>query len=102
MKDPEFTNKYLTEWLLESLATDAPKLDALEDFSQVDATSKLYVFGKDMVENSIYGIKSITSRYPKATMKQHFWGPTLGFDCNCGAQGNRRCSRGCYHRQTVT
>ncbi len=69
-------DEYLTEWLLKSLYADAPKIDDLENFSNIDTTSKLYVFGKDIVENGTYGINSVTSRYSKALLKQHLWGPS--------------------------
>lgn len=77
-------DEYLTEWLLKSLNTDAPKLDDLENFSDVDTTSKLYVFGKDMVENTTYGIRSVTSRYAKPALKGLIWNGH-GYDCQCGA-----------------
>ncbi|GAB4428687.1 MAG: hypothetical protein OHK0011_10870 [Turneriella sp.] len=62
-------DKFLTEWLLKSLYDDAPKLDDLENFSDVETTSSLYVFGKDIVENATYGVNNLTSRYPKPLLK---------------------------------
>lgn len=62
-------DKFLTEWLLKSLNADAEKLDSLENFSDVDTTSSLYVFGKDIVENATYGVNNLTSRYPKPALK---------------------------------
>ncbi len=62
-------DKFLTEWLLKSLYQDAEKLDNLENFSDVETTSSLYVFGKDIVENATYGVNNLTSRYPKPALK---------------------------------
>ncbi|MCX7632193.1 MAG: hypothetical protein N2Z22_02535 [Turneriella sp.] len=62
-------DKYLTEWLLKVLYNDAPKLDDLENFSNVVTTSNLYVFGKDIVENPVYGLNNVTARYPKNLLK---------------------------------
>jgi len=86
MKNPGGTaggsDEYLTQWLLEAVYTDAAKLDNLENFSNVDTTSRLYVFGKDIVENTTSGLRSVTSRYAQPLLKQHIWGPSSSYTSN--------------------
>ena len=77
-------DQYLTEWLLKSLYSDAPKLDDLENFSDIDTTSAMYVFGKDIVENGTYGVNNLTTRYAKPNLKGLLWNGR-SFDCQCGA-----------------
>ncbi len=75
-------DQYLTEWLLKSLYNDAPKLDDLENFSEIDTTSAMYVFGKDIVENGTYGVNNFTSRYSKPALKGKILTGS-SYTCNC-------------------
>ncbi len=75
-------DQYLIEWLLKSLYADAPKMDDLENYSNVDTTSALYVFGKDMVENGTYGVNNLTGRYAKNKVKGLLWSGS-SYTCNC-------------------
>lgn len=90
MKNPGGTvagnDQYLLEWLAKSAAADAPKLDDMENFSDVDTTSKLYVFGKDLVENANYGINNVTGRYDKSRLKELVWGPKTYTSNNAAPQ----------------
>jgi hypothetical protein len=75
-------DQYLTEWLLKSLYNDAPKLDDLENFSEIDTTSAMYVFGKDIVENGTYGVNATTGRYAKLELRKKLWDGWT-YTCNC-------------------
>ncbi|HRP68335.1 MAG TPA: hypothetical protein PLY93_02265 [Turneriella sp.] len=77
-------DEYLTEWLMKSLAEDAPRLDDLENFTALDTNSPLYKFGKDMVQNPTYGLNRVTQRYPKPKLKGHLY---TGFNFDPGCSG---------------
>lgn len=78
------SDEFLTQWLLQALYNDAPKMDDLENFSNIDTTSRLYVFGKDIVESPIYGIRSVFSptRYVQPKLKGKIWSGS-SYTCNC-------------------
>ncbi|MFO1470564.1 MAG: hypothetical protein U1F27_05935 [Turneriella sp.] len=77
-------DEYLIEWLLESLYKDAPKMDALEQYSNIDTNSTLYKFGSDIVHNATYGINAATSRYSKFELRKKLW-DGWAYTCNCTA-----------------
>ncbi|AFM13477.1 hypothetical protein [Turneriella parva] len=81
-------DQYLTEWLLKALYADAPKLDDLENFSEIDTTSAMYIFGKEIVgvpwasTPAPNTLNSVTMRYTKANLKQKLWAGS-SYTCNC-------------------
>lgn len=76
-------DQYLTEWLLKSLKSDAPKMDDLENFSEVETNSTLYKFGKDLVaggelppfttNHSINRTFGGPGGYLKSSLFDHLW-----------------------------